>query len=359
MLAATWPISREEKRSASRSPARWPTRRWSCCSTSPRPRSMKPPSWRLNLPFKTSCVTRDSPAYSLLMTPLRQRVWPSGHYCSRPDASCALALLKRCCMLKFVFNNQLYLVLAQAFVAALAALLVVLLARKRGIHLESETLIALLRGIIQIIAVGSVLMLLLRGPRWTSGFLLAGMIVAAGATSARRAKGMPDAFRVSASSIAFGAGSVIALMTWLGVIDTAITSLVPVGSMLIANAMNTNGLALNRFRADVLAHVGEIETALALGAEAKNSVGPYVQASFEASLIPAIDSLRSLGIVWIPGLMAGMLLSGARPVYAAIYQFVVLAMIFASSGLTSLVSTLLMRTRVMSPAEQLVLRPEN
>jgi putative ABC transport system permease protein len=82
-----------------------------------------------------------------------------------------------------------------------------------------------------------------------------------------------------------------------------------------------------------------------------------VQASFEASLIPAIDSLRSLGIVWIPGLMAGMLLSGARPVYAAVYQFVVLAMIFAASGLTSLVSTLLIRNRIFTPAEQLTLHP--
>ena len=151
----------------------------------------------------------------------------------------------------------------------------------------------------------------------------------------------------------------IALMTWLGVIDTPITALVPVGSMLIANAMNTNSLALNRLRSEVLAHVGEIESALALGADGKASVGPYVQSSFESSLIPAIDSLRSLGIVWIPGLMAGMLLSGARPVYAAIYQFVVLAMIFAASGLTSLVSTLLMRARVMSPAAQLILRPGN
>jgi putative ABC transport system permease protein len=260
-------------------------------------------------------------------------------------------------MLKYFSSNQLYLGLEQALVAAVLAMLVVLLARKRGIHLESDALIAMLRGIIQIVAVGSILLLLLRGPRWTSGFLLAAMIVAAGATSARRAKGMPDAFRVSAWSIALGAGSVIALMTWLGVIDTAITSLVPVGSMLIANSMNTNGLALNRFRADVLAHVGEIETALALGAEAKNSVSPYVQASFEASLIPAIDSLRSLGIVWIPGLMAGMLLSGARPVYAAIYQFVVLAMIFAASGLTSLVSTMLIRDKIFTAAQQLILQP--
>jgi putative ABC transport system permease protein len=183
------------------------------------------------------------------------------------------------------------------------------------------------------------------------------MIIAAGATSSRRVKGVPQAFQVSTWAIACGAGSVIALMTWLGVIDTAITALVPVGSMLIANAMNTNSLALNRFRADVLAHAGEIETALALGAEASNSVSPYTQASLEASLIPAIDSLRSLGIVWIPGLMAGMLLSGARPIYAAVYQFVLMAMVFAASGLTSIISTLMIRGRVFSPAEQLMLQP--
>jgi len=259
-------------------------------------------------------------------------------------------------VLKTLFHGQLQLGLAQALVAALAALAVVIAAGRRGIHLEKELAIAMARGLVQIVAVGSILLLLLKGPSWTSAFLLIAMIVAAGATSAKRAKGMPGAFRVSTWAIACGAGSIIALMTLLGVIDTPITALVPVGSMLIANAMNTNGLALNRFRSDVLAHVGEIETALSLGADGKTSVAPYTQVSFEASLIPAIDSLRSLGIVWISGLMAGMLLSGARPVYAAIYQFVLLAMIFASSGLTSLVSTLMIRSQVMSAAHQLLLR---
>jgi putative ABC transport system permease protein len=260
-------------------------------------------------------------------------------------------------MLKMFFHSPLQLGLAQALAAALAALAVVLLARRRGIRLEGETLIAMLRGLVQIVAVGSILVILLRAPRWTGGLVLAAMIVAAGATSARRAKDLHGAFRISAWAIGVGAGSVIALMTLLGVIDTAITALIPVGSMLIANAMNTNGLALNRFRSDVLAHAGEIETALALGAETHTSVSPYVQASFESSLIPAIDSLRSLGIVWIPGLMAGMLLSGSRPVYAAIYQFVVLAMILAASGLTSLTSTMLIRGRVFSAADQLLLQP--
>jgi len=241
--------------------------------------------------------------------------------------------------------------------AAIVAFAVVLLGRRRQSHLESEAAIAMVRGLVQIVAVGSVLVLLLRGPRWTASFLLAAMILAAGATSARRAKGIPGSFRVSTYAIACGAGSIIALMTGLGVLDTAITALIPVGSMLIANAMNTNSLALNRFRSDVLAHVGEIETALALGADSKQSISPYVRASLEASLIPAIDSLRSLGIVWIPGLMAGMLLSGARPVNAAIYQFVVLAMVFAASGLTSLISTLLVRSCAFTSAEQLSLRP--
>jgi putative ABC transport system permease protein len=260
-------------------------------------------------------------------------------------------------MLNRLFTDQLQLGLAQALAAAVVAFAVVLLAGRRKIHLELETAIALLRGLVQIIAVGSVLVLLLRAPRWTGAFLLAAMIAAAAATSVKRAKGLPGAFAVSIYSIACGAGSVIAIMTWLGVIGTAITSLIPIGSMLIANAMNTNGLALNRFRSDVLAHVGEIEAALSLGADPRESVRRYVQASFEASLIPAIDSLRSLGIVWIPGLMAGMLLSGSRPIYAAIYQFVVLAMIFAASGLTSLVSTLLIRTHAFTAAEQLLLRP--
>lgn len=259
-------------------------------------------------------------------------------------------------MLKVLFPSQIALGLAQACIAALMALGVVLLARRRNIHLESDAAIALLRGIVQIVAVGSILALLLKAPRWSSVFLLTGMVLAAGSISAKRAKNIPGAVKISTYSIAVGAGLVTAIMAWAGVIDTAITSLIPVGSMIIANAMNTNGLALNRFRSEVLAHTGEIETALALGAAPQTTVRRYAESSIHSSLIPAIDNLRSLGIVWIPGLMTGMLLSGAKPLYAAIYQFVVIAMILASSGLTSLLSTTLIQSHAFSPAEQLTLK---
>ena len=41
---------------------------------------------------------------------------------------------------------------------------------------------------------------------------------------------------------------------------------------------------------------------------------------------------KSLGLVWIPGVMAGMLVSGASPVYAGIFQFIIVAMILSASG---------------------------
>jgi putative ABC transport system permease protein len=65
-----------------------------------------------------------------------------------------------------------------------------------------------------------------------------------------------------------------------------IVVLVPVGSMIIANAMNACAQAMERFRADITAHVGLIETGLALGADPAATVAPYVQSAVYASLLP-------------------------------------------------------------------------
>ena len=56
-------------------------------------------------------------------------------------------------------------------------------------------------------------------------------------------------------------------------------------------------------------------------------------------------------------MMAGMVVSGASPVYAGIYQFIIVAMILAASGIAGLVATLLMRPRAFSAAAQLTMRP--
>ena len=85
-------------------------------------------------------------------------------------------------------------------------------------------------------------------------------------------------------------------------------------------------------------------------------MAPYIQAAVQASMIPSVNNLRSLGIVWIPGVMAGMVLAGSDPILAAVYQFVVVALLFATAGMTALLATRFVRSCAFSPAEQLTLR---
>jgi putative ABC transport system permease protein len=147
-----------------------------------------------------------------------------------------------------------------------------LLARYQEIHLERETLVALVRGLVQVVAVGSVVLLVLQSPTWVSIPVLLAMVVAGAVIASRRAGGLSDAFYVSLAAIGLGAGLVIVSMTLLGVIDPAPSSLIPVGSMVIASAMNADALAMDRFRSEVVAHTGQIEAALALGAEPARTV---------------------------------------------------------------------------------------
>jgi putative ABC transport system permease protein len=259
-------------------------------------------------------------------------------------------------MLTHYFPNELMRGAVECLLAALTAFGVMLLARRRGVSLIRELPLAQIRGILQIVAVGAILSVMLRGPQWTSLLVLAGMMLAAASIVRSRARKIPRPFTLALASIAVGAGVVLTVMILVGVIPLKITMLVPVGSMVIAQTMNMQSIFLDRFRGEVVSHVGEIESALALGASADVAVGPYLRAAYRASLIPSIDNVRSLGIVWIPGIMAGMVLSGASPLYAALYQFVVLTTIFSAAALTCLIASYLVTRRIFTPNEQLLLR---
>lgn len=259
-------------------------------------------------------------------------------------------------MLNQIFHDPLTLRAAQAISAAIFALVVAYLAGWAGIRLQRETLIALMRGIIQIMIVGVLLTFVLGKAQWLSVFVLLGMMLAGAVIAAQRTKHIPGILQVTMNAILLGAGLVIGITIALGILDTTAATLIPVGSMLIANAMNTTAWALDRFRAEVEAHTGQIEAGLALGAAPNVVIAPYVQAAVQASMIPSVNNLRSLGIVWIPGVMAGMVLAGTDPVVAAIYQFVVVAMLFATAGTIALLCTLFVRSHAFSPAAQLVLR---
>ncbi len=95
---------------------------------------------------------------------------------------------------------------------------------------------------------------------------------------------------------------------------------VPIAGMIFANAMNTLSLAAERFEAEC--------TSGAPSVEARAS-------AMDAALIPQINALLAVGLVSLPGMMTGQILSGVEPLIAVRYQVVVMCMIFGSSGLAA------------------------
>ena len=256
-----------------------------------------------------------------------------------------------------LMSGRLAVDVAQGASAAILAFGVVLLARRQGVRLERESTIALVRALVQILAVGAVLSLVLGASLGVAALMLAVMLVFAAAIAAGRVPGVPGAFPTALVGIGAGSGAVILTMVALGIVPAHVADLVTVGSMILANAMNTSALALERLRSELDAHRGYIEAGLSLGASPTQVTAPYVQRAVRASLMPRLDSLSSLGIVWIPGLMAGMVLARADPMGAALLQFVTLALVLAASGLTALVCVRLLRAHAFTAADQLALSP--
>src|SRR5258706_1178057 len=221
-------------------------------------------------------------------------------------------------------NSDIVTGMAQAAGAIVLCAAVGLLCRRFAVHVERETAISMVRGLVQMVFVGLVLAVLLHGNLPVGVLILLAMTFAAAVTASRRAQDIKGSLLLSFYAIAAGSGVVIAGMLATGTLTADIAVLVPVGSMIIANAMNACAQSVERFRADVTAHVGQIEAGVALGAEPSVTVAPYVQGSAYASLLPRLDMLKSLGLVWIPGVMAGMMVSGASPIYAIFCGFPVI-----------------------------------
>ncbi len=95
---------------------------------------------------------------------------------------------------------------------------------------------------------------------------------------------------------------------------------IPLAGMIFSNAMNTVSLAAERFESDMAVVPDYIR--------ARNS-------AFTASLIPSLNTFFAVGLVALPGMMTGQILSGVSPLIAVKYQIVIMSVLFGSSGVSS------------------------
>lgn len=128
--------------------------------------------------------------------------------------------------------------LGQAAAAVVLCAAVVMLCRLHAVHVEREAALSIARGLGQMVCVGLVLAFVLHSGLPVGALILALMMVATAFTAARRLKGMDGALLLCLWAIVAGSGAVILTMLATGSLAPHIWILVPVGSMMIANAMN-------------------------------------------------------------------------------------------------------------------------
>jgi len=107
--------------------------------------------------------------------------------------------------------------------------------------------------------------------------------------------------------------------------------LIPLAGMIFANAMNSVSLAADRIKAEIGRNI--------VFENARNT-------AFQTSLIPIINAFFAVGLVSLPGMMTGQILSGTSPLLAVRYQIMVMCMVFSSAGISTALFLTLLKNKV-------------
>jgi putative ABC transport system permease protein len=186
----------------------------------------------------------------------------------------------------------------------------------------SEIIIAVLRMAVQLVAVGYVLISIFENPSpWISAGIVSIMLLVAAWIAirpVRHNKGyLPAAIIALGCSVGLHLG--ISLMLVLKA-DSWFQPqlLIPLAGMYFANAMNAISLAAERYHSELNNGVPTEKARLT---------------AFHASMIPQINSLLAVGLVALPGMMTGQILSGVSPLIAVRYQIMIMAMVLGTAGI--------------------------
>lgn len=112
---------------------------------------------------------------------------------------------------------------------------------------------------------------------------------------------------------------------------------IPIAGMILGNAMNGISIAVESMFSSMKRRAPEIEARLALGANPWEASRPVIREALRLGLTPTINSLMTVGLVSLPGMMTGQILGGADPQTAVRYQIVVMLMIAGASAMGSLI----------------------
>lgn len=225
---------------------------------------------------------------------------------------------------------------------------------RNRLKLESDLVVATVRAVAQLSAVAFVITFVFEH-QLLSAAVVAAMLIAAAWTSGRRLKGIPRGPQVALLAISLGALIALLVLFGTGVFDLEPRYVIPIAGMLIGNCMTAVSVAGVRVREELTDKTLEVEARLALGVRARDALRPYVRRAVTTSLIPVIDTTKTVGLIVLPGAFTGMLLGGATPAEAAKVQLIVLFMLLGAVSVSGMITTMLVSRMFVGPGERIVM----
>lgn len=228
------------------------------------------------------------------------------------------------------------LMVAEPFILVFTIIMLLLMALyARRFNIQKDITVAGSRALVQILILASVILLLFDLPLHWSILTLLSMSIIAGHTTFVRSGRLKKGMLIATASIASASFLLLVPFFLLDIFPITARYLVPTGSIFIGNAMNISSLAIDRYRGEINNRRSEIEAYLAMGVPPDMAVSACLIQGINSALIPSIDNMKNLGLVWIPGVMTGLLLGGADPIEAASIQIALFTSIMAAGLIAS------------------------
>ncbi len=192
---------------------------------------------------------------------------------------------------------------------------------------------ALFRMLIQLMLIGYVLTYIFSAHSPYLVVLILGvMLIAASVIAMRPLQRQKKSLYLHAFISIFIGGIFTLMMVILGVLDLnpwyEPRFLIPIAGMIFANSMNAVSISAERFESEI---------------RRENSYKDARATSYKAALIPIINALFAVGLVSLPGMMTGQILSGVDPLVAVRYQIMVMLMVLGSAGISVAIYLLLLK----------------
>jgi UDP-glucose/iron transport system permease protein len=226
----------------------------------------------------------------------------------------------------------------------------------RGLRLEKDMLWATGRALVQLLAVGYVLLLVVDEDTpviWAWVWVVV-MVGVAAFTARRRAPEVPGIGRLTLGATAASAALSLFVVFGLGVYPTVGRAVVPIAGMMIGNSIGSIVVAARRVLGELADHRPEVEARLALGQPWQDASRPFVRAALRTALTSQIENTKAVGLVFLPGAMTGLILAGADPVDAVLVQAAIMYLILGCVATNVVIIGLGLTRRLFTPDHRLV-----